>query len=343
MLAAVLEGIRKMVVKEVPTPKVGPGEVLVRVKACGICQTDYSAYAGKRLNWKPPLIVGHEMSGIIERVGDGVDGWDVGDEVVISPVIFCGKCYNCRIGQNHYCVEGKVLGGDGQDIVLDGGFAEYIAVPTSVLYRKPSNVSFEAAALTEPLAGSYKGMVEYSQVRVAEDVVIIGAGSMGLLLAQIAVASGARTMVLDIVEFRLKKAKELGVDCVINLKEAGDPRKSVYKVFERGPDLVFEAAGTLEAARLAFDLTRRGTRINMFGVIVPGEIPISPANLHFSETRMDASFSVNPRVMMRALDLMGKGKVDPGKIITHRFPLREIQRAFDTMESPERVKIVINP
>ena len=343
MLAAVLEGVGKMVLKEVPKPVIKKNEVLVRVKSCGICQTDYSAYTGRRTNWTPPMILGHEISGVIEEVGDEVENWKPGDEVILSPVISCGECDNCRLGLGHYCRNGKVIGGEGQKVVLPGGFAEYVAVPTSVLYRKPENVSFDSAALTEPLAGSYKGMIEYSNLRLGEDVVIIGAGAMGLLLLELAVAGGAgNSIVIDVVDERLNKAKELGATHTINSRKV-DPKESVYDIIPNGPDIVFESAGVLEAARLAFELTRRGTRVNMFGVIIPGTIPVSPAEIHFNETRVDASFSVNPRVMTKAVSLLQKGKVDPGKIITHRFPLTEIDKALSAMELPERIKIVINP
>jgi threonine dehydrogenase-like Zn-dependent dehydrogenase len=343
MLAAVLEGVGKMVLKEVPKPVIKKNEVLVRVKSCGICQTDYSAYTGRRTNWTPPMILGHEISGVIEEVGDEVENWKPGDEVILSPVISCGECDNCRLGLGHYCRNGKVIGGEGQKVVLPGGFAEYVAVPTSVLYRKPKNVSFDSAALTEPLAGSYKGMIEYSNLRLGEDVVIIGAGAMGLLLLELAVAGGAgNSIVIDVVDERLNKAKELGATHTINSRKV-DPKEAVYDIIPNGPDIVFESAGVLEAARLAFELTRRGTRVNMFGVIIPGTIPVSPAEIHFNETRVDASFSVNPRVMTKAVSLLQKGKVDPGKIITHRFPLTEIDKALSAMELPERIKIVINP
>jgi len=343
MLAAVLEGVKKMVLKDVPTPKIRNSEVLVRVKACGICQTDYSAYTGRRTNWTPPMILGHEISGIIEKVGDEVENWKPGDEVILSPVISCGECDNCRLGLGHYCRNGKVIGGEGQKIVLPGGFAEYVAVPTSVLYKKPANASFESTALSEPLAGSYKGMIEYSNLRLGEDVVIIGAGAMGLLLLELAAAGGAgRIIVVDVVDYRLRKAIELGATHIINSKKE-DVKKKVYEIIPDGPDIVFEAAGVLEAAQMVFELTRRGTRVNMFGVIIPGYIQVSPAEIHFNETRVDASFSVNPRVMTKAVSLIEKGKVDPGKIITHRFPLEEMDKALEAMESPERIKVVINP
>ncbi|MGC8832997.1 MAG: zinc-dependent alcohol dehydrogenase [Armatimonadota bacterium] len=343
MLAAVLEGVGQMPLREVPKPHPGPGEVVVRIAACGICQTDYCAYTGARTNFTPPIIVGHEMAGVVAEVGEGVTNVKEGDEVVISPAGFCGLCRWCRSGLQHYCPNGFVIGGEGFANVWNGGFAEYTKAPASVLYHKPKEISFTAAALTEPLAGSYKGLIEYTQMRVGEDVVIIGAGSMGLLLTSIAAAAGAGTLIVaDINDFRLDMAKKLGAHHVINLKRENG-RDAVYSILPEGPDIVFEAAGALEAASLAMQLCRRGTRVNMFGVIVPGTIPVSPADVHFLETRVDASFSVTPRVMLKSLDLMRKGLVDPSRIVTHEIPLSEMPRALDAMASPNRVKVVVKP
>lgn len=343
MKAAVLEGVGKIVVRDVPDPVAGPGQVLLRVRACGICQTDYLAYSGGRRNWTPPLILGHEFSGVIEEVGPDVSGWAPGDEACVSPVIHCGECLNCRLAREHYCLNGQVIGGEGQKVVLNGAFAQFVALPTKVLYRKPPNASFEGAALAEPLAGSYKGLIEYSGMRLGEDVVVIGAGSMGLLLCLVALAAGAGNLVaIDTAGARLVKALQLGVHHAIDSTKE-DPKKKVYEILPAGPDLVMEAGGTLDAARLAFDLTRRGTRLNCFGVIIPGTIPFSPGDVHFLETRVDASFSVTPRAMVNSLNLIAKGLVDPSKIITHRFTLDQTQAAFDTMRSPERIKIVILP
>ena len=332
-----------MPLREVPKPEAGPGEVVVRVKACGICQTDFLAYTGGRTNWTPGLIVGHEISGVIDEVGAGVTGCGEGDEVVVSPAGFCGLCRWCRTGLQHYCSDGFVIGGEGFERVLNGGFAGYVRAPVSVIYPKPPNVSFPAAALTEPLGGSYKGLIEYTQMRVGEDVVIIGCGGMGLLVGSIAHAAGAGTLIcIDIEGFKLDYARRIGATHVLNSRTT-DAKQAVYDILPDGPDIVFEAAGTLPAAELQMDLCRRGTRVNMFGVIVPGTIPVSPARVHFQETRVDASFSVNPKVMTRSLDLQRKGLVDPSVIITHEVPLSEMDRALEIMASAERIKVVVTP
>ncbi|MCR4402188.1 MAG: alcohol dehydrogenase catalytic domain-containing protein [Firmicutes bacterium] len=342
MLAAVLEGPHQLVLRDVPKPRPGPGELVVRVAACGVCQTDYSAFIGARRNYTPPIVMGHEISGMVDETGPGVEDFRKGDAVIVSPAVFCGRCGMCRLGMQHYCENGAVIGGDGFERVLDGGFAEYVRVPVTSVFRKPPGLSFIAAALTEPLAGSYKGLVEYSEIRVGEDVVVIGAGSMGLLVTQIASAAGAgRLVLIDIQRYKLEHALRCGATHVINSSEE-DPVDSVGRILPGGPDIVFEAAGVLEAAKLAFRLCRKGTRVNMFGVIVPGTIEVSPATIHFTEIRMDASFSVTPRVMAKAIDLMEKGLVDPEKIVTHRMPLDRIHEAMRLMGEPERIKVVID-
>jgi threonine dehydrogenase-like Zn-dependent dehydrogenase len=305
--------------------------------------TDHKAYSGERTNVTFPTVCGHEFSGVVEQIGDNVKYFNPKDEIIASPVSNCGICEDCRSGLAQYCKNGAVIGGDGMDKIIDGAFAEFVLVPENSLYHKPKNISFEAAALTEPLAGSYKGMIEYSQLKIAEDLVIIGAGSMGLLASMIAERAGAASIIMiDIEDWRLEFSKKCGATHLINSQKT-DAIKAVYDILPKGPDIVFEAAGPLAAAQLAFDLCRRGTRVNEFGVTTEGTIAISPADVHWKETRVDASFSVYPRVMQRSIRLMEKGFVDPNKIITHQFKLDDINKAMDTMKTPERVKIIINP
>jgi threonine dehydrogenase-like Zn-dependent dehydrogenase len=184
-------------------------------------------------------------------------------------------------------------------------------------------------------------MIAYTQMTVGEDVVIIGSGSMGLLLTQVAHAAGAGTLtVIDLVASRLDLARKCGATHTVNAAEV-DVSAAIAELLPDGPDVVFEAAGSLAAAEAAYQLCRRGTRLNMFGVIVPGTIPVSPAHIHFTEIRMDASFSITPTVMRKSLDLQRKGLVDTARIITHRFPLSAMDTAVATMAEPDRVKVMV--
>lgn len=343
MKAAVLERTRQLVVKDVPDPVATGAMAVVRVKACGICLTDYKAYTGERTNVTFPSINGHEFAGVVESVGPGVRFVQPGDEVIASPVACCGTCKQCRSGKAHYCTRGACIGGDGMDTLLDGAFAEKVLVPELALYQKPSTTSFEAAALTEPLGDAWKGLIEYSQLRVGEDLVIIGAGSMGLLAMMIAARAGAASIIaIDVNDWRLDFAKKCGATHVIN-SATTSAIDAVKAILPEGPDLVFETAGPPAAAQLAFDLCRRGTRVNEFGVTTTGTITISPAQVHWKETRVDASFSLHPGAMLQAIRLQERGIVDAAKIITHRFPLDRAPEAMSTMTAPDRVKIVILP
>ncbi|MBU7004229.1 MAG: alcohol dehydrogenase catalytic domain-containing protein [Theionarchaea archaeon] len=343
MRAAVLVEFGKIELREAPDPEPSGSEASVEVKACGLCQTDNIGYLGARPDLKLPTILGHEIAGVVEETGDDVVSFSPGDEVVVSPVVPCGRCRFCRLGLLNHCKNGIAIGGEGQPQIVDGGFADYVLVPDGVLYPKPASVSFESAALTEPLGCAYKGLIEFSQLRLGEDVVIIGSGTTGLMLSMVGMAAGAgKLAVIDLVKERLEVARGVGVEHVINSSEV-DPYEAVYDLMPDGPDVVVESAGSLDAARLAMKLARRTTRINMFGVIVPGEIGISPKEVHFTEIQIDASFSITPRAMMKSIKLMEDGLIDPGRTITHTFSLEEIDSAFEAMNLPNRVTVMVRP
>jgi threonine dehydrogenase-like Zn-dependent dehydrogenase len=344
MLAAVLHDFDDLRLEQVPVPRPERlGDVVVRVKSCGICATDYKAIRGIRRNVTFPSIQGHEMSGVIAEVGPGVEHYTVGDEVVIAPSGSCGFCEYCLTGRQHYCHEAFTLGGDGPDDVRPGAFAEYLLAPERTLYRKPPEISFDAAALTEPLSGAWKGVIHYSEMRLSDDVVIIGVGSIGLLCMMVAHAAGpGRLIAIDTSEYALRHALELGATHAINPARE-DPKQRVYEILPEGPDLVVEAAGPIEAVRLMVDLRRRGTRWNVFGITTHEKFELDGGHTHFLEGRMDASFGTNPLAMSMSLRLMSRGLVDTGKIISHRFPLSRIHEAMEVMASPDRNKVIINP
>ena len=343
MLAAVLREFGKIGVEEVPTPEPGINEILVKVKACGICQTDYKAFLGKRDNVVFPKILGHEPAGIVAKVGKGVKEFKEGDEVIVQPAGFCGVCRPCRIGMQHCCEKRFTIGGDGGNDVRNGSFAEYVLQNASSIFHKPSKISFEAAALTEPLAGSWKGLIKYSQLEVGEDVVVIGTGGIGMLVAMLASAAGAGTVIaVDISDYALENALKLGATHAINPNKC-DVKKQVYDILPQGPDLVVEAAGPVEAVQMMFDLCRRATRVNLFGITTHEDIKFDGGYTHFLETRMDSSFSVTPESMVSAIRIIERGLVDPTKIITHRFGLSQISQAMATMGQMQRNKVMIFP
>jgi len=280
---------------------------------------------------------------VVAEVGPGAPHFRVGDEVIVQPLVHCGFCNHCRAGNTHYCENGFVTGGDGPKEVRPGAFAEYMRTKESSLFAKPPRVSFDAAAITEPLAGAWKGVIQYSEMKVGDAVVIIGVGSIGLLCMMVAKAAGAgRLIVIDTSDYALRKARELGATDVVNPARE-DAKRRVYEIMPEGPDLVVEAAGPIEAVRLMVDLRRRGTKWNVFGITTHEEFCLDGGLTHFLEGRMDASFGTTPLAMSKAIRLMETGLVDTERIISHRFPLSQIHEALDVMASPEHNKIIVHP
>ena len=343
MLAAVLKDFNKLVLEDVPMPKPALGEVVVRVRSCGFCATDYKAIKGIRRNVTFPFIAGHEPSGVVAAVGQGVDNVREGDEVICQPSGFCGFCEHCRTGNPHYCEQAFTTGGDGPAITWPGAFAEYMKTKAAMLYRKPASVSFDAAALTEPLSGAWKGVIQYSEMKVGDDVVVIGVGGIGLLCLMVAKAAGAgRLVAVDSSDWTLAHAKRLGATHVVNPARE-DAKKHVYEILPKGPDLIVEAAGPIEAVKLMVDLRRRGTRWNVFGITTHETFELDGGLTHFLEGRMDASFGTTPLAMSRAIRLMETELVNPEEIVTHRFPLTKIHEAVEVMGTRERNKVIVNP
>ena len=343
MLAAVLKGFNHLVLEEVAVPEPGLGEVVVRIKSCGICATDYKAIKGIRRNVTFPFIPGHEPSGVVARVGPGVVHFREGDEVICQPSGYCGFCEHCRAGNTHYCEHAFTTGGDGPDEVWPGAFAEYMLTREQCLFHKPANLSFDAACLTEPLAGAWKGVIQYSEMKVGDDVVVIGVGGIGLLCMMVARAAGAgRLIAVDTSAHAREQALALGATHAVDPAH-GDARDRIYEIVPDGPDLVVEAAGPIEAVRLMVDLRRRGTRWNVFGITTHETFELDGGLTHFLEGRMDASFGTTPLAMARAMRLMERGLVDTEQVISHRFSLAEIHRALGVMESPEHNKVVVHP
>lgn len=343
MLAAVLEDFNRLALQDVPIPEPGLGEVVVRIRSCGICATDYKAIKGIRRNVTFPFIPGHEPSGVIARVGPGVVHFKEGDEVICQPSGYCGFCKHCRVGNTHYCEHAFTTGGDGPDDVWPGAFAEYMLTRENTLFHKPASLSFDAACLTEPLSGAWKGVIQYSEMKLGDDVVIIGVGSIGLLCMMVAKAAGAgRLIAIDTSAHARQRALALGATHAIDpVRE--DARQRVYEVMPDGPDLVVEAAGPIQAVKLMVDLRRRGTRWNVFGITTHETFELDGGLTHFLEGRMDASFGTTPLAMSNAIRLMERGLVDIEQVISHRFPLSAIHEALAVMESPDRNKVIVNP
>ncbi len=343
MLTVVLRDFNQLELEDRPIPQPAPGEALVQIKSCGICATDFKAIKGIRRNVRFPLVPGHEPAGVVAAVGAHVSSVKEGDEVIVMPIGFCGNCRNCHLGLTHYCGDNYTTGGDGPEDVRPGSFAEYMVTGASTLFPKPPGVSFDAACQTEPVSGAWKGVIHYSEMRVGDDVVVIGTGGIGMYCLMVAKAAGAgRLIAVDVSDFALATARRLGATHTVNPARE-DVRAVICDILPHGPDLVLEAAGAIEAVKLMVSLLRRGTRWNIFGITTHETFTLDGGLMHFLEARMDSSFSTNPLAMENAIRLIERGLVDPEKVISHRFPLTEIGKAIEVMCSRERNKVVIHP
>jgi L-iditol 2-dehydrogenase len=343
MIAAILRDFNKLELDEVPTPSPGPGEAVVRIRACGFCATDFKAIKGIRRNVTFPLVPGHEPAGVVAAVGTGVTHVKEGDEVILQPSGYCGLCHFCRLGQTHYCEHAYTTGGDGPKDVRPGSFAEYTLTGANTLFHKPAKISWEAACQAEPISGAWKGVVQYSQVSVGDDVVIIGTGAIGMYCLMLAKAAGAgRLIAVDISDHVLDLARKLGATHTVNPARC-NAKEAICGIIPHGPDLAIESAGPIEAVRLMVSLLRRGTRWNVFGITTHEKFELDGGLMHFLEARMDASFGTTPLAMEKAIMLMERGVICPERVISHRFPLANIGQAVEMMASRERNKVVINP
>lgn len=335
-----MHGIRDFRLEKTSKPRILSNEVQVKVGAAGICGTDLHFYRGE---WevKTPLVPGHEFSGIIAEVGKDVRGFEVGDRVVAEPNMVCGKCYFCLMSdRNFFCERLKAVGVD-----VDGAFAEYVKVKAQNLYRFPESLSFEEAALIEPLACCIRGL-DRINIKAGDTVAIVGAGPIGLLLLQLVKMAGASMVIqTDLDEKRLNFARELGADFTVNVQD-DDPVRVIRELTSGyGVDIAVEAVGSPEAITQAMEVTRRGGHLNVFGVSPQNAVwTVKPFDLYSKELTITTSYR-SPFTFQRAIKIASSGKLKLKPLISHVFPLDEIVRVFDMLDRKleKTVKIIVKP
>jgi L-iditol 2-dehydrogenase len=337
MKAARLYGVRDLRVEEVGDPEPGPGEALIRISSCGVCPSDLRSYLAVGRSMPLPRTPGHEWAGTVVALGDDTDDSliKVGDRVVADWRYVCGKCYQCRRGVFNYC-ENLHRG-------VRGGFAEFGAAPLSQLRVIPDHVSFEEASFCEPLACIIQAH-SYTQIGLGEDVVIVGAGPIGLLHVQVALHRGGRVIVSDPIAARLEKAKELGAHDVIDAS-ATDAVERVKELTEgRGANCVIVAVGAPQPIRQALDLAAINGWVNFFaGTYPPAEIPVDPNLIHYRQLRVTGSHDFTPHHFTTALRLIQFGIVRVKPLISHRFDLDGVKEAFETTAGRSGLKSMVFP
>lgn len=331
---------QKFEVQEVAVPEPEAGQLLIRNKACGVCGTDIHIYHGEpgSADVTPPVVLGHEYAGVIEKVGAGVTEFQVGDHVTIDPNIYCGVCRYCRDGKKQMCENMKAIG-----VTQDGGFAEYSIVPASQAFLLPPELDLETGAMAEPLACCIHG-IDQAQIKPGDTVVIIGGGAIGLLLLQLAKLSGASKVILsEPVALRRDIAKELGADASIDPMQGNLVEELKKLTGKDGADVVIECVGKTVATKQAFEMAAKGATILLFSVpSVDATFELPLFDVFKKELVIKGSF-VNPDTHARAVDLLGSGKIQITPLITHRFGLDEMDQAIKMQMSAESIKVLVKP
>jgi L-iditol 2-dehydrogenase len=340
MLAAVLYKPEDIRIEKRNIKKPGSRDVLIKVKACGICGTDSHIYYGRFPVPNLPYIPGHEFSGEVVDIGGEVQTVKIGDRVTADINISCGKCYFCHMGQKLFCPSIKQIG-----VHIDGAFAEYITVPEDQIHHLPDNLSWKYGAYVEPLACALRGQ-ERLNIQPGSTVAIIGAGPMGLAHTIISNLKGAAKVIISEVDLsRLEKARKVGADVVINVNSA-DPIDIVKKETEgRGADYVIEAVGSIPTYTQAFQMVRRGGNLLVFGAApATAEMPIKPFEIYSKELTIVSSYAGTYQTWTQAINLLSSGKFDPSEIITDSIELSNVVEGIKSISSErKKLKIMVIP
>ncbi len=343
MKAAVYMGPGKIEVKEVETPKPKAGEVLLKIHACAVCGTDVRIFYHGQKNVVPPHITGHEFAGSIAEIGPGVTGFKKGDKVTSVTCVGCQKCLYCKKGLYNLCDTPRYLG-----YYYPGAFAEYMIIPKEAidggnLLKAPGSLSFPAITMVEPLSCVIIGQ-DYLKVQKGDFAVVIGAGPIGCMHAEIAKASGAKTVVLfDVSESRLELAKRFDGLVLVNSAKEEPVKKVMDMTGGCGADVIVVACGVNAAQEQAVAMAAKLARISLFASL-PKDNPFIKldANIvHYKEVSVYGAFASYKKQYEKALSLIAEKKIQAEKFITHTYPLKDIVTAFETSKKGTGLKTVV--
>lgn len=339
MKSAIFYEKHNLKVENVKQPEISEEEVLIEVEACGICGTDVHIYEGDKgaAQVTPPTILGHEFSGVIAKVGSNVTKYKIGDRVCVDPNFYCGGCEPCRNGEVHFCENMT-----GYGTTVNGGFAEYCAVNQKQVYILGENTSFEQGAMAEPVACCLHG-IDMCEIKPGHQVVVIGAGMIGLLMIQLAKLAGATKIAcIEPVENKRAVAKELGADICIdpittNVKEELKQQGMTWI------NTVIECAGLASTIEQAIDIAGNRAIVMMFGLTKPDDvIQVKPFEIFQKEIVLKASF-INPLTQKRALDLIDSGRLDVSSMVYKVSPLEDLENILSNPEARKKGKYIISP
>lgn len=333
MKAIFVKEPRSLGVVTLPEPSPGPGEVLVRVRAAGICGSDMHIYHGTNPLAKYPRIIGHEFAGEIAALGGGIEGLSVGDHVAVDPVTSCGKCYPCSVGRHNVCTKLSVFG-----VHRDGGMAEFVSVPAANAHVVPKEWPWEKAVMTEPFSIA-ANILSRTECTARDRVLVLGAGPIGLTVLMSAVLLGARVAVADILDSRLETARNLGAERVFNSKTQ-NLEEEALKWSEEGVPLIVDAVCIPE---IFPSLLRMASPAGRVAHLSFAERPAAVSPLEITKKELSIIGSrLNCNMFPRVIEWFGRG-LEPEKLVSHSFPFTEVRGAFTLIEEKplETCKVVL--
>lgn len=340
MRAAVFHGPdRPMRIEEIPTPSPGPGEVLIRVAGCGVCHTDlHYIDHGTPTFKKPPLVLGHEISGTVEEVAADVTRHGVGDRVLLAAVTSCGACDACREGRENVCANAQMLGNN-----VDGGYAEYVVAPAKDTFALPEQIPLEEGSIiADAITTPYHAVVNRGRVRPGDAVVVFGCGGVGLNVVQMAAAMGARVIAVDIAADKLAWAEKLGAEAILDPSSVDQVDKALRSLTGGGADVAFEVVGKPSTQEQALASLKTGGRAVFVGYSADA-MTLNAGRVMFRELEVVGSLGCRPVDYPRVIEMVRQGRIQLTPLVTHRFPLEQIEAALQTLRSGDAIRVVVTP
>jgi len=340
MKAAVFHGTDGgLTIDDIPIPQVGPNHILVKVAACGACHTDlHYIEHGVPTFKKPPIVLGHEASGIVEEVGVDVDHIKAGQRVLIPAVLTCGRCPACRQGRENICSDMRMLGNH-----FDGAYAEYVAVPAKDVLDLPETIPLEEASIiADAISTPYHAVKNRARVAPGDTVVVFGCGGVGINAVQLASAAGGYVIAVDINDRKLEWASSFGAARTINASNVDRVSKEIKKLTGGGADIAMEVIGNPRTIEEAFECVRVGGRLCIVGYTHEA-ISIVAGKIMFKEIEVVGSLGCRPVDYQPLIRMVEQGKIDVTKQVTHRFKLDEINKAFDVMKEGVSLRSIVVP
>lgn len=340
MKASLLYGPKQLKLEEVDIPKAGPGEVLLQIKACGVCPTEVKKYLGNSPLPRTPFLLGHEAAGVIAELGEGTEesGFKVGDRVITGNIIVCGECPACKNGQIDKVGLGACHNQQIFGVTIDGGYREYAPVPVSILYRMPDDMSFTDAVLVEPIA-CCKNAVDKADIMENELVLVLGAGFMGLAQLLLAKLKGARVVITDFVDERLDLAKELGADLTVNPSKEDLTEKLTQFNNGLAADVVLCTISGKKVVEQGLGLLNRGARL----IIVGGKYPPENAevdinDIHYKQASIIGAVSYTDKGFREVIDLLHQGKLHADVLQSEILPPEKLEQAFNDIAAAKGMR-----